>query len=241
MNIDFYRLIALETIVYLIHSRAWHVILNISLFSCLYIATLVAGYQGINRGFGWIWAVVAVIAAMGFRLSLPLVVAAYIHAMNAWGWPLAMAALFATALDICVLVKNSTLGGNAEDWTLIDRKLPRLDKSTGAGPGCGGSGIAWYGASPSAQFATLSGKLGPSEFTSKLCNWGRSTKSMSSIGIAPSSASHCQAPWRRLSSGDRRSAPPQVPRALARARWVMLRKRFRRSILLGRPSQLRPH
>jgi len=32
MNIDFYRSIGLETIVYLIRSRAWHVILNISLF-----------------------------------------------------------------------------------------------------------------------------------------------------------------------------------------------------------------
>ena len=106
MNIDFYRSIALETIVYLIRSRAWHVILNISLFSCLYIATLVAGYQGINQGFGWIWAVVAVIAAMGFRLSLPLVVAAYIHAMNAWGWPLAMAALFATGPQIWLWIEQ---------------------------------------------------------------------------------------------------------------------------------------
>ena len=106
MNIDFYRSIGLETIVYLIRSRAWHVILNISLFSCLYIDTLVAGYQGINQGFGWIWAVVAVIAAMGFRLNLPLVVAAYIHAMNAWNWHPAMAVLFATSLQICVLIRD---------------------------------------------------------------------------------------------------------------------------------------
>jgi hypothetical protein len=106
MNIDFNRSIALETIVYLIRSRAWHVILNISLFSCLYLATLVAGFQGINQGFGWIWAVVAVIAAMGFRFSLPLVVAAYIHAMNAWGWPLAMAALFATGPQIWLWIEQ---------------------------------------------------------------------------------------------------------------------------------------
>jgi len=67
---------------------------------------LVAGFQGIENGFGWVWAVVAVIAAMGFRLSLPLVVAAYIHAINAWGWPLAMAALIVTGLHICVLIRD---------------------------------------------------------------------------------------------------------------------------------------
>ena len=39
------------------------------------------------------------------------------------------------------------------------------------------------------HFATLSGMLGLSGFTSTLCSWGRSTRSMSSIGIAPSSTS----------------------------------------------------
>ena len=41
----------------------------------------------------------------------------------------------------------------------------------------------------SAHFATLTGILGLSGFTSTLCSWGRSTRSMSSIGIAPSSTS----------------------------------------------------
>jgi len=81
-------------------------ILSFSLFTRLYHAMLVAGLQGIANGFGWVWAVVAVIAAMGFRLSLPLVVAAYIHAMNPWDWPLAMAVLFATGLHICVLIRD---------------------------------------------------------------------------------------------------------------------------------------
>jgi len=81
-------------------------ILSFSLFTCLYLAMLVAGFQGIANGYGWVWAVMAVIAAMGSRLSLPLVVAACVHAMNAWGWPLAMAALFATSLHICVLIRD---------------------------------------------------------------------------------------------------------------------------------------
>jgi hypothetical protein len=41
----------------------------------------------------------------------------------------------------------------------------------------------------SAHFATLTGMLGLSGFTSTLCSCGRSTRSMSSIGIAPSSTS----------------------------------------------------
>lgn len=102
----FFRSIALETIVYFYRSRAWHVILVISLFQCLYLATLVAGFQGIANGFGWAWAFVAVIAAIGLRLSMPLMVAAYIHAMNAWGWPLAMAALFATGPQIWIWIEQ---------------------------------------------------------------------------------------------------------------------------------------
>jgi hypothetical protein len=73
---------------------------------CLYLAMLVAGFQGIANSFGWVRAVVAVIAAMGFRLSRPLVVAAYIHAMNPWGWPLAMAAMFATGPQIWLLIEQ---------------------------------------------------------------------------------------------------------------------------------------
>jgi hypothetical protein len=45
---------------------------------------------------------------------------------------------------------------------------------------------AWL---PVIHFATLSGMLGLSGFTSRLCSWGRSTTSMSSIGIAPTSSS----------------------------------------------------
>ena len=81
-------------------------ILSFSLFTCLYLAMLVAGFQGIANGYGWVLAVMAVITAMGFRLSLPLVVAAFIHAMNAWNWHPAMAVLFATSLHICVLIRD---------------------------------------------------------------------------------------------------------------------------------------
>ena len=92
MNLDFFR------------SRALY--LDASLFVCLYLARLMAGFKGIENRFGWAWAVVALTAAMGFRLSRPLVVAAYIHAMNPWGWPLAMAALFATGPQIWLLIEQ---------------------------------------------------------------------------------------------------------------------------------------
>lgn len=106
MNLRFYRSIELYTIFNLFRSRLWYRILYFGLFSCLYFATLVTGFLGIANGFGWVWAVVAVIAAMGFRLSLPLVVATCIYAMNAWGWPLAMAALFATGPQILLWIEQ---------------------------------------------------------------------------------------------------------------------------------------
>lgn len=102
----FYFNIVTEAVVYLFRHRAWHIVLPVTLFSSLYLATLVAGFQGIANGFGWGWAVVALIAALGFRLSLPLNVSAYIHAMNAWGFPWAMAVAFATGPLVLIWIEN---------------------------------------------------------------------------------------------------------------------------------------
>jgi hypothetical protein len=106
MSFRFYRSIELYTIFNLFRSRAWYRLFYFGLFACLYLATLAAGFQGIANGFGWFWAVVAVIAAMGFRLNLPLVVATYIYAMNDWGWSMAMAAMFATGPQILLWIEQ---------------------------------------------------------------------------------------------------------------------------------------
>ena len=78
-----------------LRSRALH--LGASLFMCLYLARLMAGFQGIENGFGWAWAVVALIAAMVFHLTEPIIIAAYIYTAKAWHWHHAISALFATS------------------------------------------------------------------------------------------------------------------------------------------------
>jgi len=77
----------------------------------LFVVRLVAGFEGIENGMSMFWAVVAIAALAFLRFDLPLVAGAFYHATNAWSWHPAMALLFATALDICVLLKKSTLGG----------------------------------------------------------------------------------------------------------------------------------
>jgi hypothetical protein len=82
MNFDFVR------------SRALY--LGASLFLCLYLARLLAGFQGIENRFSWAWAFVALIAGMVFHFTEPIIFAAYIHAVKAWHWHHAISALFAT-------------------------------------------------------------------------------------------------------------------------------------------------
>jgi hypothetical protein len=91
MNLSFFRSRALS--------------LGTSLFICLFIARLMAGFQGIANGFGWGWALLALIAAIGFHLTEPMIIAAFVHAINAWHWHPAMAALFVTGPIICLLVR----------------------------------------------------------------------------------------------------------------------------------------
>ena len=65
------------------------------LFIVYGIAQMVAGYIGIDFHFGSIWAVVAIIATMMFRFTLPITIGAFFGAMEVWGWHWGLAALFA--------------------------------------------------------------------------------------------------------------------------------------------------
>ena len=59
------------------------------------IAQLAAGFDGIEQGIGSFWAWAALVAALGFRFTLPITIGAFFGAMNVWGWHWALAALFA--------------------------------------------------------------------------------------------------------------------------------------------------
>ena len=51
---------------------------------CLYIAVLVAGFEGIKKSFGLFWAVVAIATLFCRQPPIALACGAAIHAMNAW-------------------------------------------------------------------------------------------------------------------------------------------------------------
>lgn len=59
------------------------------------ILQIVAGYIGINFHFGAVWAIVAVLAALMFRFTLPITIGAFFGAMDVWGWHWGFALLFA--------------------------------------------------------------------------------------------------------------------------------------------------
>lgn len=59
------------------------------------IVQLVAGWIGIADAFGSGWAIAAVIVAVLFRFTLPMVVGAFLCAKNVWEWHWMFAALFA--------------------------------------------------------------------------------------------------------------------------------------------------
>lgn len=59
------------------------------------LAQLVAGFAGIEHGLGAGWAWGALIAAVMFRFTLPIIIGAFFGAMNVWDWHWAFAALFA--------------------------------------------------------------------------------------------------------------------------------------------------
>jgi hypothetical protein len=72
-------------------------------FGCLFalaffgfgILQLIAGWAGIAHSFGSGWAVAAVVVALMFRFTLPIVVGAFLCAKDIWGWHWFFAAIFA--------------------------------------------------------------------------------------------------------------------------------------------------
>lgn len=54
-----------------------------------------AGFLGIQHSFGSGWAIGAVVAALLFRFTLPLVVGVFLCAYNVWDWHWFWAAIFA--------------------------------------------------------------------------------------------------------------------------------------------------
>lgn len=53
-----------------------------------------AAYLGLDQALGW-WAILIVIGCLFFRFTLPLVVGAFLGALNVWHWHWALALLFA--------------------------------------------------------------------------------------------------------------------------------------------------
>lgn len=79
-------------------------------FSVLYIGFIAFGvfqmwaaWLGITSQIGPSWAVGAIILAIIFRTSLPILVGAFLGALNVWGWHWALAALFAAPGLLLVL------------------------------------------------------------------------------------------------------------------------------------------
>ena len=71
---------------------------------CLNVAVLTAGYEGIEKGMGLVWAVVAV-AALMCRLTIGLFgIGACFQITNVWGWNPAVAVLFTAGPTICFLI-----------------------------------------------------------------------------------------------------------------------------------------
>lgn len=54
-----------------------------------------AGWAGIEDAWGWGWGLAAVIAALAFRFTIPIVLGAFICANNLWEWHWFFALLFA--------------------------------------------------------------------------------------------------------------------------------------------------
>jgi hypothetical protein len=59
------------------------------------VVQLGAGWAGIEDSFGWGWGLAAIVAALMFRFTIPIMVGAFLCAQNIWGWHWAFSALFA--------------------------------------------------------------------------------------------------------------------------------------------------
>ncbi len=66
-----------------------------ALFVVYGVAQIYAGFLGIEHHLGAIWAWLAIVASLLFRFTLPITVGAFFGAMNVWGWPWPLAAVFA--------------------------------------------------------------------------------------------------------------------------------------------------
>lgn len=58
------------------------------------IAQMVAGYEGLVFHLGLVWAIVAILAAIFLRFTLPMTIFAFLGAMDVWHWHWALAAVF---------------------------------------------------------------------------------------------------------------------------------------------------
>lgn len=56
---------------------------------------LVAGWIGIKETFGWGWGIAALVAALLFRFTIPIVIGVFLCATDVWGWHWFFAALLA--------------------------------------------------------------------------------------------------------------------------------------------------
>jgi hypothetical protein len=65
------------------------------LFFVLGVAQLIAGYLGLEDSFGSGWAAAAIVLALMFQFTLPLVVGTYLCATEMLGWHWALGALVA--------------------------------------------------------------------------------------------------------------------------------------------------
>jgi hypothetical protein len=93
----------LTLIFYSLRTGAWYLILVVTMAWCLYIAVLVAGFEGIKNSLGLFWAIVATATLFCGQPPIALMSGAAIHATNAWEWHPAMAVSFAISPYIWLL------------------------------------------------------------------------------------------------------------------------------------------
>lgn len=69
--------------------------LGIAAFLVFGIAQVVAGFAGISHELGAVWAWIALVAALGFRFTLPITIGSFFGALYVWDWHWIAALLFA--------------------------------------------------------------------------------------------------------------------------------------------------
>ena len=70
-------------------------VIGFILFIGFGVAQLAIGFMGIEHDANSFWAWTAVIAALGFRFTLPITIGSFFGALNVLGWHWSLAALFA--------------------------------------------------------------------------------------------------------------------------------------------------